>query len=77
MESSYLSLSSKSYDYALEGGTDQGELIICYSHIGHFVLVDTLMPILKATAASHGSDTRVVIVSEVYTVLDAFTRLIT
>ena len=32
------------------------------SHIGHFVLVESLMPVLKATAARPGSDVRIAIV---------------
>lgn len=36
-----------------------------YSHIGHFALVEALLPILKRTAALPDSDTRIITVSSV------------
>ncbi|MCJ1377607.1 hypothetical protein MMC17_000702 [Xylographa soralifera] len=43
------------------------ELSVAINHLGHFVLVQHLMPVLKATAARPDSDTRIVIMtSEAY-----------
>ncbi|MCJ1400500.1 hypothetical protein MMC11_003706 [Xylographa trunciseda] len=39
------------------------ELSVAINHFGHFVLVQQLMPVLKSTAMSPGSDTRIVVVS--------------
>ncbi|MCJ1473013.1 hypothetical protein MMC13_001662 [Lambiella insularis] len=39
------------------------ELSVAINHVGHFVLVNHLMPILKATGLRPGSDTRIVIMS--------------
>jgi len=41
------------------------ELSIQINHVGHFVLVQQLMPVLKATAAQPGSDTRIIVMSSV------------